>query len=87
MPKTPHVTPFYLIVTDWDKKVFTIEGPMTDDNKWNDAVVLAQEAGRKVNCCTGGTAQEGPDAIAANWQREHGLKRVPRGSIVTPKPF
>jgi hypothetical protein len=29
--------PFYLIVTDHDRSVYAVEGPMTDDRPWNEA--------------------------------------------------
>ena len=41
---------FYLCVVDSDKKVFSVEGPMTNDETWNEAVCNAQSAGRSVHC-------------------------------------
>lgn len=46
------VKPFVLIVADHDKKEFCIEGPMTNDDPWNEQVVKAQRSGREVNCST-----------------------------------
>ncbi|MBF6650211.1 hypothetical protein [Methylobacter sp. BlB1] len=43
---------FYLIVTDRDKKVFNIVGPMTDDTSWNKKVCECQDQGRHINCQT-----------------------------------
>jgi hypothetical protein len=34
-------TPFFLIVTDLDRSVFSVEGPMTDDRPWQAAVLPA----------------------------------------------
>lgn len=44
------IKPFYLLVTDSDKKVFNIVGPISDDTGWNEKVVKCQEQGRHVNC-------------------------------------
>jgi hypothetical protein len=35
---TSSETPFFLIVTDLDRGVFSVEGPMTDDRPWHAAV-------------------------------------------------
>ena len=48
-------TPFFLIIADRDKRVFTIEGPMVDDTEWNEAVGRAQKEGRRVTCCGAGS--------------------------------
>ena len=32
----PPAPPFFLIVADYDRGFFTVEGPMTDDRPWND---------------------------------------------------
>jgi hypothetical protein len=32
----PPSQPFFLIVADYDRGFFTVEGPMTDDGPWND---------------------------------------------------
>jgi hypothetical protein len=48
-PSEPTPTaPFYLIVADHDRGFFSVEGPMTDNASWNQAVVRAQERGRRV---------------------------------------
>jgi hypothetical protein len=41
------IAPFFLIVADRDKRVFTVEGPMVDDTEWNEAVDRAQGEGRR----------------------------------------
>jgi hypothetical protein len=37
--KQRRMEPFCLVVADRDQKVFTVEGPMTDDAEWNDPCV------------------------------------------------
>jgi hypothetical protein len=32
----PPSQPFFLIVADYDRGFFTVEGPMIDDRPWND---------------------------------------------------
>lgn len=77
------IKPFLLIVTDRDKQVFTVEGPMMDDRPWNDAVVAAQNAGRQVNCSTPGEGLTRA-AVIQSWQKTYGQKLVEPGSIVSP---
>lgn len=79
------VKPFVLIVADHDKKEFCIEGPMTNDDPWNEQVVKAQRSGREVNCSTpGDDARADAKKAAAGYAREFGYKEVPAGSIVEP---
>jgi hypothetical protein len=42
--------PFFLIVADYDRGVFSVEGPMTDDRPWNDAARNARDHQRHVVC-------------------------------------
>jgi hypothetical protein len=44
------ISPFFLCVVDSDRKIFSIEGPMVNDEPWNEAVVKAQSSGRAVHC-------------------------------------
>jgi hypothetical protein len=44
------IEPFYLIITDSDKGVFNIVGPMKDDTNWNKKVCDEQDKGRHVKC-------------------------------------
>jgi hypothetical protein len=37
MPAVDPTQPFYLIVTDHDRGVFAVEGPMTNDRPWKEA--------------------------------------------------
>jgi hypothetical protein len=41
---------FSLCVVDSDNKVFSVEGPMSNDESWNEAVCNAQAAGRSIHC-------------------------------------
>ena len=47
---------FYLIIIDRDASVFNIEGPMKDDEKWNEKVYALQQKGRNVNCSAANSA-------------------------------
>jgi hypothetical protein len=51
---------FYLCVVDSDNKVFSVEGPMSNDESWNEAICRAQSAGRSVHCFS----VHGPDRMA-----------------------
>jgi hypothetical protein len=41
MPRDDPNQPFYLIVTDHDRGVFTVEGPMMDERPWREAATYA----------------------------------------------
>ncbi len=75
--------PFFLVVTDQDRGVFTIEGPMTDDRRWHDAAAHARRQERHVVCGPTGADRE---ALAAEYRRARKLAGVPPGSIVRPWP-
>ena len=71
---------FYLIVTDHDRGVFAVEGPMADDKHWQDAAREARNHQHRITC---GPAGPDRDALAAEYRREHPqLAGVPPGSIV-----
>jgi hypothetical protein len=53
--------PFYLIVTDHDRGVFAVEGPMTDDKHWQDAAREARNHQRRITCAR-------PPPIATRWR-------------------
>jgi hypothetical protein len=57
-----------------------VEGPMTDDRRWNSAVVDAQRVSRNIRCF--GMGDIAPDAAAAEWRSSHGGRRIASGSIV-----
>jgi hypothetical protein len=78
------IEPFVLIVADHDNRIFSVEGPMVDDNPWSKPVVDAQEGGkRRINCFVpGGPARNDVETAAREYQREYGYARVDPGSIV-----
>ena len=51
------VEPFYLVIVDDDRNLFSVHGPMFDDTGWNSRVCQAQERGRRVRCYTLGSGQ------------------------------
>ncbi|HTU24445.1 MAG TPA: hypothetical protein VMF30_03540 [Pirellulales bacterium] len=75
--------PFYLIVTDHDRGVFAVEGPMTGDRPWQEAAGHAWNYQRRIVCGPAGTDR---DALAADYRHAHRLAGVPPGSIVRPRP-
>jgi hypothetical protein len=80
MPRLSQPDTFFLTIADWDRNVFTVEGPMTDDTPWTKAVRRLQATGRKVNTAIGhDRAQE-----MRVYEQGHGLRFVQPGSIVTP---
>ena len=75
--------PFYLIVTDLDRGVFAIEGPMTDSRPWDEAATFARSHQRHIVC---GPAGPERDELAAEHREAHHLAGVPPGSILRPRP-
>jgi hypothetical protein len=49
-PEADPTPPFFLIVADYDRGFFSVEGPMTDDRPWNDAVRHARNHQRRIVC-------------------------------------
>jgi hypothetical protein len=82
MPKDNPTEPFYLVVTDHNRGVFTVEGPMTDDRPWKDAATLARNHERRIVCGPTGADR---DALAAEYRQAHRFAGVPPGSIVRPR--
>jgi hypothetical protein len=82
MADTPS-EPFYLIVADHDRRVFAVEGPMTDDQPWHAAARHALDVHRRHIVC----GPTGPDraALVADYQRTYKLAGVPPGSILRPR--
>ena len=76
------VTPFFLMVTDHDRGVFAVEGPMTDDHPWQSAARAARDRQRRITC---GPAGPNRDALAVEYGRTHKLAGVPPGSIIRPR--
>ena len=83
MPRDEPGQPFFLIVTDHDRSVFAVEGPMTDDRPWQSAAREARNHRRRIACGPTGTDR---DELAAEYRRAHRLAGVPPGSIVRPRP-
>jgi hypothetical protein len=73
--------PFFLIVIDEDRGVFSVEGPMTDGRPWQSAARKARKDARHVVCGPAGAER---DTIAAVFRRERKLAGVPPGSIARP---
>jgi hypothetical protein len=74
-------TPFFLIVTDLDRGVFSVEGPMTDDRAWHAARFARNHYERRITCGLSGADR---DLLAAKYRQAHRLAGVPPGSIVRP---
>lgn len=76
---------FVLIVADHDNRIFSVEGPMVDDNSWSKPIVDAQQGGKRhINCFVpGGPARTDVETAAREYQREFGYEREPAGSIVS----
>jgi hypothetical protein len=78
----PQPQPFYLIVADHDRRVFAVEGPMTDDRPWQSAAREVRGRQRKIVC---GPAGPDRDALAAEYHRGQKFAGVPPGSIMRPR--
>ena len=75
--------PFFLIVADFDRRHFCVEGPMTDDGPWKRAAGrAAQEHERRVVC---GPASSDRRSLSLEYQRESGFGGVPPGTILRPR--
>jgi hypothetical protein len=73
------IEPFFLVIVDRNKRIFSVEGPMTDDTEWAKAVVAAQKTGREIHCSSG----PGPRSrLESECVRDLGCRLVPPGSIV-----
>jgi hypothetical protein len=64
------IQPFFIIVTDSDKKTFNVLGPMTDDTQITNQVARCQEQGRRVNCHTAGPGRS-REQVIADYQRQY----------------
>jgi hypothetical protein len=72
MPRQRKIDSFYIVVTDRDKGIFNVLGPMNDDRPINKKVCLAQDRGRKVNCHTAGHTDH--NLIVASTKSQFGLE-------------
>jgi hypothetical protein len=77
----PPQTAFYMIVADHNLRVFSVEGPMTDDRPWQTAALRARDRGLHIVC---GPSGPDPNALTADFRSMHNLVRLPPGSIVRP---
>jgi hypothetical protein len=74
---------FFLIVADHDQGVFSVEGPMSDDQPWQNAARHARDQfGSRIVC---GPAGPDRNALVAEFQRAEKLAGVPPGSILRPR--
>ena len=82
MPDAEAPAPFFLIVTDHDRAVFAIEGPMTFDYPWQSAARAARDLQRNITC---GPAGPDRDALAAEYRSTQKVTGVPPGTIMRPR--
>ena len=73
---------FWLVIKDDDRRQFSVEGPMTNDNPWNKAVCKAQEQGRNVRCSSS-PIETTAEYIKRYWTSQ-GYQEAP-DSIVFPE--
>ena len=74
---------FFLILADHDHRVFSVEGPMTDQAPWKQAADnAARRHRRRIQCGPTGPDRE---TLAAAYRQSHGFRGVPPGSIVRPR--
>jgi hypothetical protein len=83
MPEADPISPFYLIVTDHNRGVFAVEGPMPDDRPCQSAARYARNHQHRITC---GPTGSNRDVLVAEYRRAHKLAGVPPGSIVRPHP-
>ena len=83
MAETNPSASFFLIVADYDRKFFCVEGPMTDDQPWNNAARHARDNFHRHVVC--GPSGLDPKKLAADFQRTEKLGGVPPGSILKPR--
>jgi hypothetical protein len=74
--------PFFLIVADFDRRHFCVEGPITDDGPWKRAAGRAREHERRVVCGPAGLDRR---SLSMKYQRETGFGGVPPGTILRPR--
>ena len=73
-------TSFLLLIVDNEAKSFCVEGPMTTDELWNEAVVREQAKGRAVQCSS--TPRLDKKVMAESYSRQTGYVCTQPGSIV-----
>ena len=70
---------FFLIVADHDRRVFAVEGPMTDYRPWDAAAQFARSNEHHITCGPRGADR---DMLAAEFRRAYDFAGVPPGSIL-----
>jgi hypothetical protein len=75
--------PFFLIVADYDRGFFTVEGPMTDDGPWNDLARYVRDH-RQFHVACGPTGPD-RDELAAEFRKTNKLAGAPPGSVMRPR--
>jgi len=72
---------FFLCVVDSDNRVFSVEGPISNDESWNEAVCEAQSAGRSVHCFS---VHDQPDrkAIEKSYATQTSFAAKEPGSVI-----
>jgi hypothetical protein len=43
---------FWVLLTDSEKNIFSLHGPMLDDTEWTNKTLAAQRTGRQLHCST-----------------------------------
>jgi len=79
----PPSQPFFLIVADYDRGFFTVEGPMTDDRPWNDLARHVRDH-RQFHVVCGPTGPD-RDELAAESRKTNKLAGAPPGSVMRPR--
>jgi hypothetical protein len=74
--------PFFLIVADFDRRHFCVEGPMTDDGPWKRAAGRARKQERRIQC---GPVSSDRRTLSMEYQRESGFGGCPPGTILRPR--
>jgi hypothetical protein len=83
MTTPPPSQPFFLIVADYDRGFFTVEGPMTDDRPWNDLARHVRDH-RQFHVVCGPTGPD-RDELAAEFRKTNKLAGAPPGSVMRPR--
>ena len=65
MARPKRIDPFFIVITDDERKVFNVLGPMTDDTYLTNKIAACQDAGRQVRCHTAGRGQSRDQIISS----------------------
>ena len=74
---------FFLIVADYDRGFFCVEGPMTNDAPWHNAARHARDHFHRRIVC--GPSSPDRDKLATGFHCIEKLVSVPPGSILKPR--